>query len=251
MPMRATTVRFSEDLWELLEEEAAREGISAAQFVRDATIMRIAFLLSKRGDPQAEATIESIAAGALAGRRRGGGPGGGDEGLESGGDPLAAAVRNADRLAALRRTALLDAPPDEAFDRIATLAARVLDAPIALLTLVDEERQFFTACIGLGGPYGEARETPLSHSFCQHAVASREPLIVRDAREHPVLRDNLAIRDLGVIAYLGIPLVADGQPLGTLCVIDTQPRRWTREQVELMKDLAAIAAAELQARVPA
>jgi GAF domain-containing protein len=104
-------------------------------------------------------------------------------------------------------------------------------------------------CIGLDvEPWASERQTPLSHSFCQYAVASREPLVVSDAREHPVLKDDLAIRDLGVIAYLGIPLVAsDGHVLGTLCVIDGKPRSWSSEQVSLLTDLAASAMTEVRA----
>ena len=105
----------------------------------------------------------------------------------------------------------------------------MLHAPVALVSLVDRDRQFFKSCLGLPEPWASERGSPLSHSFCQHAVASREPLLVTDAREHPVLRDNLAIRDMGVIAYAGIPLIdADGYALGTLCVIDSQPRHWTQ-----------------------
>ena len=101
--------------------------------------------------------------------------------------------------------------------------------PVALVSLVDADRQFFKSCLGLPEPWASARETPLSHSFCQHAVARREPLVVDDAREHEVLRDNPAIRDMGVVAYAGIPLIdAAGHALGTLCVIDSQPRHWTK-----------------------
>ena len=133
-----------------------------------------------------------------------------------------------------------------AFDRHARLAAQVLNAPVALVSLVDADRQFFKSCLGLPEPWATQRGTPLSHSFCQHAVASREPLIVDDAREHAVLRDNPAIRDMGVVAYAGIPLIdADGNALGTLCVIDSQPRHWTTHQVQLLSDLAASVVTEI------
>jgi GAF domain-containing protein len=75
---------------------------------------------------------------------------------------------------------------------------------------------------------------------------SREPLLVDDAREHPLLRDNLAIRDMGVIAYAGIPLIdPDGHALGTLCVTDSQPRYWTTHQVRVLSDLAASVVTEI------
>lgn len=78
-----------------------------------------------------------------------------------------------------------------------------------------------------------ARQTPLTHSFCQHAVLSGEPVIVHDARQHPVLKDNPAV-PLGVVAYAGIPLVTpDGLVLGSFCAIDTKPREWTPEQIEV------------------
>ncbi|HVE77348.1 MAG TPA: hypothetical protein VNA89_00675, partial [Gemmatimonadaceae bacterium] len=86
----------------------------------------------------------------------------------SGGTPVE--VGDAGRLAALHATALLDSPAEAAFDRLTRLAARLLRAPLALVTLVDAERQFFKSCVGLPQPWAAARETPLSHSFCQHAV---------------------------------------------------------------------------------
>lgn len=77
------------------------------------------------------------------------------------------------RLAALRRTALMDSPAEESFDRLARLASRVLDAPVALVALVDAERQFLKSCIGPGEPWSRSRVTPLSHSLCKHEVQTR------------------------------------------------------------------------------
>ena len=120
------------------------------------------------------------------------------------------------------------------------------------MSLVDADRQFFNSCIGLSEPWATARQTPLSHSFCQHAVARREPVIVEDARVDPVLQDNLAIRDLDAVAYLGMPLIdREGHALGSLCVIDDKPRLWTTEQVELLKDLAQSVITELRVGAPA
>jgi len=115
----------------------------------------------------------------------------------------------------------------------------VLGVPVSLVSLVDKDRQFFKSCIGLPVPLALSRQTPLTHSFCQHAVLSGEPVIVHDAREHPVLKDNPAV-GLGVVAYAGIPLVtSDGLVLGSFCAIDTQPRVWTQEQIDLLRDLTA------------
>src|SRR4051812_44125767 len=217
MPMRATTVRFGDALWTLLEAEAEREGVSAAQFIRDATILRVAYAMGQRGDAEFDAALARSAAAPAS-------PDGGVRRRRALTDATAA-VRDPARLEALRRTGLLDSEPSPGFDRLTRLASRVLNAPVALVSLVDEDRQFFKSCLGVPEPWASARETPLTHSFCQHALTSREPLIVDDAREHEVLRHNLAIRDMGVIAYAGVRLVdADEQPLGTLCVIDSRPR---------------------------
>jgi hypothetical protein len=240
MPMRATTVRFSEALWAMLEREAEREGVSAAQFIREATILRTAYAMGQRGDPTFDAALDHAA-----GRER---P---SETFDAGARrkallEAAAAAREPGRLDALRATGLLDSDVSPEFDRLARLASHVLNAPVALVSLVDADRQFFKACLGLPEPWASRRESPLTHSFCQHAVASREALIVQDAREHPLLRDNLAIRDMGVVAYAGIPLIDDhGFALGTLCVIDSQPRDWTRHQIEMLRDIAASAVTEI------
>jgi PAS domain S-box-containing protein len=153
------------------------------------------------------------------------------------------------RLAALALTGLMDSPNEPSFDRLTRLASRWLEVPVVLVSLVDECRQFFKSAVGLPEPWASLRQTPLSHSFCQHVVHSGRPLVVRDAREDPLLRENLAISDLGVVAYLGIPLVnSDGHVLGSFCSIDVQPRDWTDEEIETMTDLAASVATEIELR---
>ncbi len=235
MGMKATTVRFGEDLWAMLDGESKRLGVSAAQFVREATIMRVAMLAGARGDPDAELSIAEIASRA-AGRARGV-------------PELAAALAEPRRLAALRDAALLDTPAEESFDRLARLAARAVGAPVALVTAVDRDRQYFKSCLGLPEPWATRRETPLSHSFCQHVVAAREPVIIADARKDSRLLDNLAIRDLGVIAYLGVPLIiSEGEAIGTLCVIDHEPRIWTNDEISLVTDVAAAVVTEITLR---
>jgi GAF domain-containing protein len=237
MPMRATTVRFTEDLWSLLEREAGAQGVSAAQFIRDATILRVAVLAERRGDREARLTIEEVAAGALR-------PGAREK-------PAALpGVRDPARLEAVRVTGLLDAPPEPALDRLAALAAKVLNAPVAMVSIVDRERQFFASCLGVTEPLATIRETPLAYSFCQHTVSSREPLVVSDAREHPTLRDNLAVEVMGVVAYAGVPLITrEGHALGSLCVIDRRPRAWTRDQIALLADLGASVVSEIELAV--
>ncbi|CAN5847387.1 hypothetical protein BH11GEM2_BH11GEM2_01340 [soil metagenome] len=159
------------------------------------------------------------------------------------------AVADPRRLAALARTGLLDARPSDTFDRLTTLATRLLGVPMALVSLIDDDRQFFVSCPGLGEPWATARETPLSHSFCQFVVATGEPLVVEDARTVDFLQSNLAIRDLGVIAYAGVPLrLSTGEILGSFCAIERVPRAWTPAELESLQTLADAAMAELDLR---
>jgi PAS domain S-box-containing protein len=154
-----------------------------------------------------------------------------------------------ERVQALLRTGLLDTPPEEAFDRLTRLATRLLDVPLAIISLVDEHRQFFKSVTGLTGERAAIRQTPRSGSFCQHVVERREPLVIEDARESELVRDNPAIEQLGVIAYLGIPIVAeDLHVIGSLCVVDHKPRVWSAEDIRTLKELCEITITELALR---
>jgi GAF domain-containing protein len=130
-------------------------------------------------------------------------------------------------------------------EELARTVAWLLDVPAAIVTLVDDRRQFFAAQVGLAPWAAEARGTPLSHSFCQHVVSTGRPLVVSDARAEPLVADNLAIEELDVVAYAGIPLVSHGQPVGSLCAIDTRPRTWRDDDLLLLQRLAERALAEL------
>jgi hypothetical protein len=155
-------------------------------------------------------------------------------------------VADPERLEALHATGLLDAPREEAYDRIADMAATALGTPGAALTLVDRDRQFFVALHGSPGDSPDSRETPLDRSVCQYAVASREPLVITDARADPVLKHNPAVTDGTVISYLGIPLIdSHDHAIGTLCVWDTSPRDWTPGHVNILRDLTQLAAARI------
>ena len=153
------------------------------------------------------------------------------------------------RLAALRRATLLDRQSDEGFDRIARLARTVLRVPVALVSIVDVDRQIFKGRAGLPEPWATSRETPINQSFCRYAVESGEPLIIDDARVHPLVHDNPSIELLGVIAYAGIPLITkDGQVLGSFCVIDHQPRHWTADDVATLTEMAALVMTGIELR---
>ncbi len=150
------------------------------------------------------------------------------------------------RLAALRRYQILDTPPEKAFDRITRMAARWLDVPIALTTLVDADRQWFKSCVGM-----DQRETSREVAFCAHNLFDEELLVVEDATQDDRFVDNpLVTEDPGIRFYAGAPLVTPGgHILGSVCVIDTEPRTLSEREATTLKDLAALAMDELELRV--
>ena len=123
----------------------------------------------------------------------------------------------------------------EKFDRFTELAARVLHVPIVSLSLVGPRHGVIMSSAGLPAPL----VLLLAHRFSRHVAASRRPLVIDDAREHPLGANAPAVRDGLVTAYAGVPLFdAGGRTVGTLCVMDTRPRAWTREQLERLCDVA-------------
>jgi PAS domain S-box-containing protein len=154
-----------------------------------------------------------------------------------------------ERLAALRRYKILDTPPEAAFDRITRLAAKLFDMPIALISLVDESRAWFKSCVGFG-----ASEVPRDDTLCSFAVLTDEPLIIPDARLDDRFACNPFVQsEPGVRFYGGAPLLTgDGFNLGTLCLLDSQPRDpLTLEQQATLVDLAAMVVDELELRLAA
>lgn len=158
---------------------------------------------------------------------------------ESKGGEMEKQLKSEDRLQALSATGLLDSPRDDQFDQLTRLAANILRVPNALVTLVSGDRQFVksNSDTAEGAPNPAGSSQTLDLSFCRHAVASEQPFLVEDAREHPLVRDSGAIAS-GVISYAGVPLSFAGQSIGALCVIDSQPRQWSDEDVETLRTLA-------------
>jgi PAS domain S-box-containing protein len=152
------------------------------------------------------------------------------------------------RLAVLRQTNLLDSPAEEAFDRIARLAARLLELPIVLVSLVDQDRLFLKASLGLPEPWASARQLPLSHSLCQQLLVTRRPLVIPDTGRDPPGRDHQVVSELGVGAYLGVPLIVSGQVLGAVCAADRRPRDWVEDDLATLADLAAMLVTQIQLR---
>ncbi len=158
-------------------------------------------------------------------------------------------IADPERLESLRRLCLLDTPADPDFDRLTRLACRILDAPIALVSLVDERRQFFKSETGMDEPWASRREMPLNYSYCQHVVASGSPLIIDDSLQNPLVADNRSTMELHIQSYAGIPLTtSDGKVLGSFCVMDKKTRVWTEEEVGILTDLAASVMTEIELR---
>ncbi len=139
--------------------------------------------------------------------------------------------------------------PVGSYDHFARLVCRSLDVPVAVVTFLEPDRQYFAGAVGLPEPWSQTRETPLTHSFCQYVVRDREPLVVDDARGHIRLCTNLAIPDLGVVAYAGHPITdSTGEVIGALAAIDTEPRRWSHDDLGVLADLALACSSEIAAR---
>lgn len=157
----------------------------------------------------------------------------------------AIAHNETDRLAALRRYGILDTPRERDFDEVVALAARLCDAPIAVINLIDDGRQWFKAEVGLG-----VRETPLDASICSHAILQPGVFQVPDTLEDPRFRDNpLCTGDPHLRFYTGALLeTSDGYPIGTLCVLDHRPRRLDSLQIFALEVLSRQVMAQIELR---
>lgn len=152
-------------------------------------------------------------------------------------------VHRPSRLQALASLSANAETSAEALDRIAGIACRVLDAPVAIVNLIDADRQHFIGCEGGLG----VSEMPLEAGFCPFALGAERAYSFSNALADPELVDNPAVVKLGVVAYAGVPLRdLTGEPVGTLCAVDTQPHEWTDEDLTTLTDLAASAVSELQ-----
>ena len=143
----------------------------------------------------------------------------------------------AGRLATLRRYDLLDTSPESPFDRITALVRTVLDVPIAVISLVDDQRQWFKSHDGI-----DIQETSRETAFCSHTIAARGPMIVTDARIDARFRANpLVLEPPNIVSYIGAPLITrDGYQIGSLCALDRVPREYSADQIDLLVRFSAL-----------
>lgn len=155
-----------------------------------------------------------------------------------------------ERLAAVRSYEILDTPSDGAFDRVAALAARMFEVPIATVTIVDQDRIWFKACRGL--PEGLS-EISRDLGLCASAIFQDEPYVLPDTLRDPVALDNPLVRgELGIRFYAAAPIItADGHRFGTVNVLDTKPREATKENITVLRTLAAVVAEQLELHLAA
>lgn len=150
-----------------------------------------------------------------------------------------------ERLSALQKTGLLDTPAEARFDRLTRLASNALGTEIALISLIDQDRQWFKSKQGLN-----VSETPVEQAFCRHAIQSDEVMVVNNAAEDSRFSKNpLVTGDPNIAFYAGAPLITkDGHALGTLCVIDSKPRpNFSAEDQQILSDIAASVMTEIEA----
>jgi GAF domain-containing protein len=158
-------------------------------------------------------------------------------------------ANEAERLEAVRRYQILDTPPDGTFDRITALASELFDVPIALVTIVDEDRIWFKSRSGLD----DVQEIPREPGLCASAILQDTPYIVEEARRDPRTLANPLVRgQFGLQFYAAAPLrTADGFRLGNLCIIDREPRVFSPKQAAVLDRLSEIVMDEMELRLNA
>ena len=162
-------------------------------------------------------------------------------------DPQSA-IADGQRLDAVLQTGLLDTPPEESFDRLTRLAAKLIGVPATFISLVDQGRDFYKSCFGFGEPLATTRQLE-GRTFCHLAIVSSAPLLIDDTMADAVFREIPTVQSLGVRAYAGIPLITDdGHAIGSFCAIDFAPRSWSALDVEILSELAASAMREIKLR---
>ncbi|MDI5965493.1 PP2C family protein-serine/threonine phosphatase [Streptantibioticus silvisoli] len=168
----------------------------------------------------------------------------------AGSDGLPAALWDSRRLAAVRATGLLDSDPEQAFDDLGELAASVTGCGRAFITLVDDRRSFWMSCVGVDVATVAERQCPVEDSFCYYLVGLEgEPFVVEDAAADPRTRDHPAVVPMKIGAWAGYPIIAQGgEVLGSMCVIDENPRVWSPAELATLSTLARAVSNEINLR---
>jgi hypothetical protein len=225
--MTSTVGGFDDWMRGALEDEAAKAGESVDAYVARAVAARLILDRTGRAGHGLEELLEHVARLGL------------DIRPLVADDSPQAVLNDPARLRVLYDTGLLDGTPEAAYDRIVQMAADALAVPTAAVSLVDRDRQFLANAVGLTGELAVTRQTSIEDSVCQYAVMAGEPLIVEDARVHPILKDHPTVTGGFLNAYAGMPLTnSDGLTIGTLCVWDVNPRQWSTGHIEILRDLA-------------
>lgn len=160
---------------------------------------------------------------------------------------IPASVHNPERLAAVRSVAHANKLPNSVFERLSRQASELLNTPIALISLVEEDLDLIYGQTGLPEYIAKTGQIDAQPSFCQLTITAEKPVVINDTQQVPALRMFPSVAKLGVRAHLGIPLRVDGQPVGNCCVLDFKPREWTQKDVETLSGLAAAALKEITA----
>ena len=162
-------------------------------------------------------------------------------------DPVDGARQDPSRLAAVRNCGLLDTPAEETFDALSRLAASLIKVPVSFFSIIDEDRDFYKSQHGF--PASLATERQLTgRTFCHYSLANPAPLIIEDTYSSPVWRSVPTVDSLGVRAYLGVPVVIGGRPIGSFCVIDSDPHAWSASEIETLVQISRAAAREIELR---
>ena len=162
-------------------------------------------------------------------------------------DMVLRAVHDPDRIERVLATGLLDTDPDDAFDALTSAACDLLDAPFGFITLVDDRRSYWKSCVGLATLTNTTRQNSVEDSFCQYLIGVGTGLTVDDVRTDARTCDNPSIGTMGVVAWAGQPIIAtDGTVLGSVCVFDVRPRRWTDRDEAVLRSLAMAASRLVQ-----
>lgn len=152
------------------------------------------------------------------------------------------------RMSAVLRSQLLDTEPEDVFDRLTRIAARVTGAPVAFISVIDRDRDFYKSCFGFTEPLASERQLR-GRTFCHFAVLTEEPLVIPDTRADEHYRHVPTVEALGIAAYLGVPLkMRSGQVIGSFCAVDVEPHDWTASDVEILTALAESTLREVELR---